>query len=122
MAEADILLVERQAGVLIVTPETAFTGLSEPEIMAQAAEVRKELETLAAEKVLIDLSHLPYFGSKVLEWMAQIWKQVKSHHGHLVLAAPSPIAREVLAAARFDKLWPIHATREEALDNMKCVE
>ena len=72
--------------------------------------------------VIVDLGQIPYFGSTVLEWMVQMWKRAKAKGGKLATCQASPIGREVLAAARFDLLWGIFGTREEALAWLSATE
>jgi hypothetical protein len=51
--------------------------------------------------------------------MVQMWKRVKGKGGKLAICNVSPIGREVLSAARFDMLWGVRTSREEALDWLK---
>ena len=55
-------------------------------------------------------------GSTVLEWMVQMWRQAKSKGGTLATCNCSPIGKEVLHAARFDTLWQIFDSRQQAIE------
>jgi anti-anti-sigma factor len=65
--------------------------------------------------VLVDLGKASFFGSVLLGALNTIWKQVRQRNGKLVLCSLSDLGREVIHAARFDTLWEIYPTREEAL-------
>ena len=77
--------------------------------------VQKQLENADVKHVVVDLGQIPYFGSTVLEWMVQMWKRVKEKGGKLAACNASPIGREVLTTARFDQLWGVFDSRDEAL-------
>ena len=43
----------------------------EPRLASEWAAVQEQLDSPATQHVVIDLGEIPYFGSTVLEWMAQ---------------------------------------------------
>jgi anti-anti-sigma factor len=105
----------RERNVLVITPLVTFATFDEPEMAREWTLVQEQLDDPETKHVVIDLGRIPYFGSTVLEWMTLLWKRIKAKGGRLALCSPSAIGREVLAAARFERLWPIHASREEAI-------
>jgi len=107
---------EQQGNVLIITPLFTFATFTEPHVASEWAVVQEQLDLPTTQHVIVDLGEIPYFGSTVLEWMAQMWKKMKAKGGNLAAARPSPIGREVLSAARLQRLWGIFDTREEALE------
>jgi anti-anti-sigma factor len=109
------LRVERQGDALIVSPLFTFARFAEADIAGEWNQVQQQIEGEGVKHVVVDLGQIPYFGSTVLEWMVQMWKRAKAKGGKLATCNASPIGREVLAAARFDLLWGIFATREEAM-------
>jgi len=106
---------EQQGNVLIITPLFTFATFTEPHVASEWTAVQEQLDLPSTQHVMVDLGEIPYFGSTVLEWMAQMWKKMKAKGGNLATARPSPIGREVLSAARLERLWGIFDTREEAL-------
>ena len=115
MSEAKYVRVERQGEALIVSPLFTFARFTEADIADEWRLVQQQLESGDVKHVVVDLGQIPYFGSTVLEWMVQMWKRAKAKGGKLATCNASPIGREVLAAARFDLLWGIFGTREDAL-------
>ena len=116
MSEAKFVRAEQQGNVVLITPLfTSYSTLSEPGLDSEWAAVEQQLDSPATKHVIIDLGEIPYFGSTVLEWMSLIWKRIKVKGGKLAIARPSAIGREVLDAARLQRLWSIFETREAAL-------
>jgi anti-anti-sigma factor len=115
MTEQKYVRTEQQGEALVVSPLFTFASFTETDIANEWSAIQRELQTPAVKHVIVDLGQIPYFGSTVLEWMVQMWKQVKAKGGKLAACNPSPIGREVLSAARFDLLWGIFDTRDQAL-------
>jgi anti-anti-sigma factor len=107
--------VERQGDALIVSPLFTFARFTEADIADEWSQVQQHLDDDEVKHVVVDLGQIPYFGSTVLEWMVQMWKRAKARGGKLATCNASPIGREVLAAARFDLLWGIFDTRDQAV-------
>ena len=114
MSESKFVRSEQQGNVLVITPLFTYATFAEPSVANELMEVQEQVDSPTTEQVIIDLGEIPYFGSTVLEWMAQLWKRVKSKGGRLAVVRPSEIGREVLAAARLERLWGIFETRDQA--------
>jgi anti-anti-sigma regulatory factor len=78
-------------------------------------EIDRHLGEIEVPRVLIDFRQRAYFGSALLEALLHVWGIVRKRHGRMALYNVSPVGRELLGLARFRSLWPICATREEAL-------
>ncbi|HEX5106261.1 MAG TPA: STAS domain-containing protein [Pirellulaceae bacterium] len=115
MSEPKYVRVERNGEALIVSPLFTFARFTDDDIADEWSQVQSQIDGADVKHVLVDLGQIPYFGSTVLEWMVQMWKRVKAKDGKLATCNASPIGREVLTAARFDILWGICGSREEAL-------
>src|SRR5688572_30856041 len=122
MTDSKYVRTEQIGVTLVVTPLFTFAAFAEPDLAGEWSRVQKLLEESQARNVLVDLGSIPYFGSTVLEWMVQMWKRAKAKGGKLATCNASPIGHEVLAAARFDLLWGIFTTREEALSWISAEE
>jgi anti-anti-sigma factor len=116
MSDGRYVRWEQCGNVLVITPLFTYASFTEPGISGEWADVETQLDAPETKHVIVDLGEIPYFGSTVLEWMAQIWKRIKANGGQLATVRPSPIGREVLTAARLEKVWGIFDTREEALE------
>ncbi len=47
-----------------------------------------------------------------------LWKQVKQSKGRLLLCNPAPSDLETLKRMRLDRIWPVFASREAALESL----
>lgn len=106
---------EQQGDALVVSPLFTYAGLAKSDIASEWTAVQGQIEGPAVKHVVVDLGQIPYFGSTVLEWMVQMWKRIKAKGGKFATCNASPIGREVLNTAQFDKLWGLFNTRDEAL-------
>lgn len=120
MSQPRYVRSQRQGDTLIVSPLFTFATFTEPDIAAEWDAVQQQLDAPDVQHVVVDLGNIPYFGSTVLEWMVQMWKRVRDKGGRLATCNASPIGREVLTIARFDKLWGICDTRDDALAWLKA--
>lgn len=114
MTSNKYLRLDQAGDALVVSPLFTFASFTEPDIGDEWQELQQRLESPNVKNVIVDLGEIPYFGSTMLEWMVQMWKRVKEKGGNLATCNASPIGLEVLSAARFDKLWGIHPSRDDA--------
>jgi anti-anti-sigma factor len=108
--------IDRAGDSLVVAPLFTFASFTEADLAAEWQAVQEQIDSPDVKNVIVDLGEIPYFGSTVLEWMVQMWKRAKAKGGTLATCNCSQIGREVLHAARFDTLWEIFGTRDEALE------
>jgi anti-anti-sigma factor len=66
--------------------------------------------------VVFNLSEVDYFGSMFLALLLRCWKLALTQGGMMVLAEVSDRARELLRITSLDMVWPIYATRREAME------
>ena len=81
--------------------------------------VRQQVDALVAKghrKILVDLGGVTYIDSAGVGMMAAEYRIVKAKGGTLVTCNCSDVGQEVLNAARFNTLWSIYPTREQALE------
>ena len=106
-AIGDVMLLELR-DVVSSLPDHTF--VSELEIIRQ---LRREM---GCTKVIFDLGQAQFFGSALLEMIRVLWNDISDLGGTLVLCNPSEFGREVLAIAKFDQLWPLVESREQAME------
>jgi anti-anti-sigma factor len=115
MNDEKYIRTEQQGEALVVSPLMTFAAFAKTDIASEWNAVQGQIETPAVKHVVVDLGQIPYFGSTVLEWMVQMWKRIKAKGGKFATCNASPIGREVLCTAQFDKLWGLFNSRDEAL-------
>lgn len=106
-----------QIGATVVACVTRDLGEFDfPRIEAEVNEALDKRDESRARNLLIDFHRSEYFGSSVLGLLLKLRKQVAGCQGRMVLCGISEHQRAVLRATRLDGMWPIFATRAEALE------
>jgi anti-sigma B factor antagonist len=70
--------------------------------------------------LVVDLSHVDFFGSSFIELLYRVWSRLNSRGGHFALCGLSPYCREVIEVTRLDQLWPIYPSVDEAVAGVKA--
>jgi anti-sigma B factor antagonist len=108
--------IERHGTIAVIIPSPEVEKLPE-NLMEQAAQmVLAPLRSNPPEGLIFDLSHVDYFGSVFLSFLLRCHKRVKEHGSEVVVAGASQRARELLHMTALDTLWPLYASRAEAME------
>ncbi|MGA2031970.1 MAG: STAS domain-containing protein [Thermoguttaceae bacterium] len=110
-----LFLVERETATFVVIPQENVGSLVSASAALEAQRLVEELRESKLCKVIVDFHRAEYFGTYMLEILHALWRHVRAAHGQMALCGLSDIGREIVRAARFDTLWPIYATRDEAM-------
>src|SRR3954464_1348374 len=111
--------LEHEGATLIVSPLFTFGRFTEGELVEEWGNILQRIDSPEVTQVVVDLGHIPYFGSTLLDWMVQMWNRTQKKGGCLAVCNPSDVGREVLAIAKFDTLWGIYSSREEAAESFE---
>ncbi len=101
--------------VLVVELLGVVSSLADTAVLHELEEVRTELRNGGHKALVIDLAAATYFGSSLLEAIRILWNDISAVGGHIALCNASEIGREVLEIAKFDKVWPLVGSRDEAI-------
>ena len=85
-------------------------------------QLEAELNALAGKgqtKVLVDVKDLDYISSAGLRVLLSGAKQFKKINGTIALASLAPTVRQVFEISGFSSIFPLYASREEALAKIK---
>ena len=121
MSSSKVFRVSIVDGVLIVELLGVVSSLADDSITRELDAVRERLRAGKFQNVVIDLGQVAYFGSSMLEAIRTLWNELTPHKGRLLLCNASEVGREVLQVAKFDQLWPLFVTRDEALQSLKTL-
>lgn len=67
-------------------------------------------------KMVLDMTATEFFGSSFIEVLFRVWKRLKAQpDARFAICGLQEYCREVLEITHLDKLWPLCATREEAV-------
>ena len=86
--------------------------------ISNADQIRKALvDAISAESahVVVNLRNLYFVDSSGLAALVQGWKRARQHHGNLCLSNVQPPVRMILELTRFDKVFEIFVSEEDAV-------
>ena len=106
--------IQHDGNITILVFGEEFEHLGE-DVMPAVATAMDGAGNALVPKVLLDLSHVRFFGSSFIEVLYRLWKQMESRKGKFVIAGLHPYCREVLQVTKLDKLWTITDDREAGL-------
>ncbi len=115
MSHPKFFRVEQHGDTLVFSAVGSMGSLVEDDVREEWDALLKQLDNYNAKNAVIDLGALDYFGSIMLELLVVLWKRVSSRRGKLAICQVSEVGREILQTAKFHTIWPIVATRDEAL-------
>ncbi len=66
--------------------------------------------------LVLDMAPTEFFGSSFIETLFRVWKKLNAQPGaKFAVSGLQPYCREVLEVTHLDRLWPLPATRTEAV-------
>lgn len=114
-ANADLFALESENETVIVTPQASMFEINGAAFAAESHDVLEYLDHLPARKVVIDFGQTADCDSSALGFCARLWKQIRRRQGALAMCNVSDNERAMMRVTKLDRLWPICASREEAL-------
>jgi anti-sigma B factor antagonist len=112
----NVLTIERHGDLTLIAATPALESLEFGLEEQVASLVMGPLRRQESPLVVFDLVAVDYFGSMFLALLLRCWKLVQMKGGEMVLAGVSDRAKELLRITSLDMVWPIYATRREAMD------
>jgi len=106
--DGQVTVIELGPGYQILDEQLLDTGVEDSlaEIVAQAD----------PPLVVLDLSHVRFFGSSFIEILFRLWNNVQARPGGaFALCGLTPHCLDVLKITHLDTLWKLFATRAEAV-------
>lgn len=113
---SDAFTIERHGDLTLIAATPALETL-DASLEKQVADlIMSSLRGQEGPVVLFDLTDVKFFGSMFLAVMLRCWKLTTARGGAMALAGVSPHARELLRITALDMIWPMYATRREAME------
>jgi anti-anti-sigma factor len=119
MSQMSIFDVRIENATLIVAPRGDVSTLSGEDVHAELPELLNQLQETEVKHVVFDLKKASYFGSILLGAMSALWGRVRTRGGKMAVCNVSETGKEILQVARFDTLWPICDSLEEAMEKVR---
>ena len=111
--------MQMEGDTLVLSP---ISNLSELELSFFEDEFRsviQRLEEAGYRQVLLDFEGTDYYGSTALGFFLKLWKRLRKVDGKMAFCNVSSHEQEVLRLTRLDTLWPVCATRAQALELLR---
>ena len=118
MSQARIFDTQIENDTLIVAPRGDVSTLAGEDVHAELPELLNRLQSTDVKHVVFDLNKAAYFGSILLGVMSAMWGRLRPRGGKMAVCNVSETGVEILHVSKFDTLWPICASREEALNKV----
>jgi anti-anti-sigma factor len=125
MAQATLALVgqifevEQEDDTIIVIPVMDLREMDYQRIEAEAREILELLNDTAIMNVIVDFGKTDYFGSTALGVFLNRWRAVRGRKGRIAFCNLSDHERDILQITHLNWLWPIYASRSEALEAVR---
>jgi anti-sigma B factor antagonist len=113
--DAPIFQIERVGPTMVVAPQRSVTSLSDDDVKDELGGLLEVLESGEVQSIVFDFGKIEYCGSSMLEAMRRLWKSLPKGKGKLMVCCVNSVIRDILHVTRFDTLWDIFDTREEAM-------
>lgn len=118
MSRERIFDTEIEDKTLIVAPRGKVSTLAGEEVNIELGQLLRQLQEADCKNVVIDLEKASYFGSSMLGALNAMWNRVRSGGGRMAICNVSEVGLEILHVSKFDTLWPICSSRQEAIEKV----
>lgn len=119
---------ETTGDTLVLTPARAFAAARDAELRDAYNEVYRQLMNGSARHLIIDFSHVSYFGSTFVGMMIRLAKKASENQGRTVLCHMNDDVRSILKQLmllennRADLFWEQADTRETAMELLQAAD
>jgi anti-anti-sigma factor len=114
-----IFEIEQQNDTIIVVPAVDLRELDYQRIEEGAKNILALLNGTGTKNVVMDFHKTDYCGSTALVFFVKLWMKVGRQNGRMAFCNVSEHEKEILLITKLDHLWPICASRNEALEAVK---
>jgi anti-anti-sigma factor len=108
-----IFEIEKVGEVIVLSP---WRDLRELEYSTIEAELCRLANEPSVTRVVVDLGRTDYFGSTALGMLTVLCGHVEGRGGRIAFCNLSEHEREILALTGLTEVWPVYASRREALE------
>jgi len=113
------LSVVKDGDVTIVVFGAGQRHLDEVGLEAIATQLIQIADEAKPPRVVLDMTMTEFFGSSFIEILFRVWKKLNTQpNAKFAISGLQEYCREVLEVTHLDKLWPLYATRADAIAGM----
>ena len=107
--------VQQTGETIVVSPQGQGSGFRYQDLHVESNVVRNHLLKTPKCNLIIDLGSMDYCGSEFIGSLVSMLRETRNRGGSALFCAANPHIHKVLDNMSLFKLWPYHATRDEAL-------
>jgi anti-sigma B factor antagonist len=108
--------ITQEQGVTVIALGADYENLNESGLEALNGMLLKAAADADPPLLVLDLSHLRFFGSGFIEALFRAWNVLNARPGgRLSLCGLTAYCREVVEITHLDQLWRVFETRDEAV-------
>ena len=108
--------VEQSGQTIVVAPQGQGSAFRYQDLHAESNVIRNHLLKTPKCNLIIDLCAMDYCGSEFIGSLVSMLRETRNRGGTALFCAANPHIHKVLENMSLFKLWPYHATRDEALE------
>ncbi len=109
-------LIERHGDLTVITATRALESIDFGLEESVSEMILKSIKRQENPLVIFDLSQVDNFGSMFLALLIRCWKLALSRGGTMALSGVSDQIRELLRVTSLDMVWPMYASKREAME------
>jgi len=111
--------IQKDGDVTVVTFRPDCTRITE-DCIPETLQLMLAAVEGSQPRMLIDLSHVEFFGSSFIEVLFRVWNRIQQAQGRFALCSLTPNCVEVIEVTNLDRLWPMFPTREAGLQALQA--
>lgn len=115
-AGEEAFVIERHGDLTVVTATRALERIDFSLEESVAEMILKSIKRQENPLVIFDLSQVDNFGSMFLALLIRCWKLALSRGGTMAVSGVSDPIRELLRVTSLDMVWPMYASKREAME------
>jgi anti-anti-sigma regulatory factor len=109
------IATEQTSDTLIALLCHGGSSLVGPEFADDRSALIEQIHSPDVRSIVFDFANADYFGSLVLDTLCMAWKHARECGAGMALCNVSPFGLEILRKAKLNMLWPVFASREQAI-------
>ncbi len=121
MQHLKIFNVEKLGEALIVTPVGEGSAFRYQDLHLETNAVRGYLSQPDVRLLVLDLKMIDYFGSEFIGALVSMLREMRTRGRKACFCNGNEQVQQILKNMSLFKLWPLYASREEALSELTAV-
>jgi len=109
---------EVEGSTLILTMNQSVSAFANESFLEEIGGYADSFVEKGYQTLIVDFNQIPHFGSSVLEGLCSIWEEAKKQGARHGICNLSPVGLSIIQISRFDTLWEIFDTRQDALNQI----